>query len=372
MRNNDRFMNMRRIALLFLFVINSGIVMSQITITGAQFSSYNLTPTTMCNVSVMNNQTEMQVFLYVNITNSSNEILVTIETNPILLHLGLNIITGGNVTFSRVAYGTSSQANQLQSTHLLPSGSYMYCCGIVGLSSEGGDDYCEEFESEIASNLNLIYPDHQDTIETVNPALVWSHSESFSMLTASESFRLVLVELLENQSADNAIVLNSPIFIMNNLNTHSIIYPIDASALLKGKSYVWQIQKITNGIATKFSEAWQFTIKNDVIAKDNGYAVLKKKLDASFYTIRDGRLCFKFDELYNGGAFTCSIYNWEREKINPIAINSDQSIGVSVKEVGYNYFEIDLSILANLSTGYYTLEIVNERKELLMLKFYIE
>jgi hypothetical protein len=372
MREKNKFIKISRFVLFFLFVINSGIASSQVTITGAQFSSYNLTPATMCNVSVMNNQTEMQAFLYVNITNSSNELLVTIETNPISLHVGVNIITGANVTFARVAYGSSSQAAQLQTMHMLPSGTYMYCCGIVGISSEGGDDYCEEFESEITSNLNLIYPDHQDTIETLNPVLVWSHSESFSMLTSSESFRLVLVEIMENQTADNAISVNSPLFILNNLNSHSIMYPIDATSLVKGKTYAWQVQKTTNGVATKVSEAWQFTIKNIVLAKNNGYALLKRKLDASFYTIRDGKLCFKFDEFYNGGNFSCSIYNWKREKISPIAKNNDYNVGVSTKKLGYNYFEIDLSVLPNLSSGYYTLEVINESKELLMLKFYIE
>ena len=205
MREKNRFLKIRHFALFFLMIINSGIVMGQVTITGAQFSSYNLTPSTMCNVSVINSQVEMQVFLYVNITNSSNEILVTIETNPFVLHTGVNIVNGANITFARVVYGSSPQANQLQTMHLLPSGAYMYCCGIVGTSSEGGDDYCEEFESDITSNLNLVYPDNEDTIETVNPVLVWNHSEPFSMLTSSESFRLVLVELTENQIADNAI-----------------------------------------------------------------------------------------------------------------------------------------------------------------------
>lgn len=372
MREKNMFIKIRRFALFFLFVINSGIAISQVTITGAQFSSYNLTPATMCNVSVLNNQTEMQAFLYVNITNSSNEILVTIETNPIMLRMGVNMITGTNVTFARVTYGSSSQAAQLQSMHLLPSGTYMYCCGIVGISSEGGDDYCEEFESEIASNLNLIYPDHQDTIETLNPVLVWSHSESFSMLTSSESFRLVLVEQMENQTPDNAIAVNSPLFIINNLNTHSIMYPIDASTLVKGKTYAWQVQKITNGVATKFSEAWQFTIKNDVSTRSNGYAVLKKKLDASFYTVRDGKLYFRFNENYNGGNFSCSIYNWKREKITPVAKNNDKNLGVSSKKLGSNYFEIDLNSLSGISNGYYTLEVIDERKELFMLKFFVE
>jgi hypothetical protein len=177
---------------------------------------------------------------------------------------------------------------------------------------------------------------------------------------------------MENQTADNAISVNSPLFILNNLNSHSIMYPIDATSLVKGKTYAWQVQKTTNGVATKVSEAWQFTIKNIVLAKNNGYALLKRKLDASFYTIRDGKLCFKFDEFYNGGNFSCSIYNWKREKISPIAKNNDYNVGVSTKKLGYNYFEIDLSVLPNLSSGYYTLEVINESKELLMLKFYIE
>jgi hypothetical protein len=286
--------------------------------------------------------------------------------------MGVNIINGANLSFSRILYGLSPQASQLQSMHLLPSGMYTYCCGIVGISSEGGDDYCEEFESEISSNLNLVYPDNHDTIETVNPALVWNHSEPFSMLTSSESFRLVLVELTENQTADNAISVNNPLFLLNNLNTHSIIYPFDASALIKGNSYAWQVQKITNGVATKFSEAWQFTIKKDVQMKADGYATLTKKLNASYYTIKNDTLYFRFDENYKGGDFTCNIYNWNREKITPIAVNSEQNISVSAKKLGFNYFQISLSDLPNLSSGYYTLEVKDERNELFMLKFYIE
>ncbi len=44
---------------------------------------------------------------------------------------------------------------------------------------------------------------------------------------------------------------------------------------------------------------------------------------------------------------------------------------LNVKSAGYNRYELDLSAMG-LKSGFYTLEVLNEKKELYLLKFKVD
>lgn len=344
---------------------------SQISIVGTQFSSFNVSPETMTRVSVLSQHSEAQVVMYASIKNSSNEVLLSIQSQPFMLSQGLNVLSSARVQVMSFMYGTSNIAQKIMNSRVLPSGTYQYCCAIVGISVEGGDEYCDEIESEFLTNMYLISPDDNDTIEMLNPLLLWAHTEAFNMLSSGEYFRMVIVEKQGNQDASQAIMSNTPIFVRNNLNTHSLLYPIDAPVLERGKQYSWQVQKLQNGVVKNTTEAWTFNVRKPEEKREvKVYAVLKKKLDGSIVEISNKMLRFRFTEDFVGGNLKCKIYNSRNEQMLPTVKNSESGL-VSEKRMGHNYFEIDLEELSGISSGLYLLVVETEKRELYYLSFYV-
>jgi hypothetical protein len=356
-----------------LYSMISGNVNAQVGIVSAHLNALNVTPGTLCEVTLMNSQGSSQIMLEAQVLNAASEQLLYIQSSPFYITQGMNILSSAIVPINVTTYGTSSQATYIQTTHVLPSGTFQFCCSVVVLSSEGGDEYCEEVESEINSNMYLVFPDDKDTIETKDPVLMWMHTEAFNMVAPGEYYRMIVVELADEQNAEDGITVNTPIYMKNNLTTHNVIYPVDAQELEDGENYAWQVQRVTNGIVTDKTEAWEFTMKAATVITDDKYAVLKKTLDASYYTAVNGKLFFRFNEEYNSGQISCAIYNSAREKILPVAINEDKSnTALAYKKSGYNCYEINLNDLDNISSGFYTLEVKNEKGEMFLLKFNVE
>jgi hypothetical protein len=211
-------------------------------------------------------------------------------------------------------------------------------------------------------------------VDTPTPNLIWNHSEPFNILASGEYYRVVVVELSSDQTPEAGILVNIPIFTQNYLKDHDVPYPFNAKALHPGVRYGWQVQLVTNGVITNKSEAWEFCLRPPKVIRENRYATVKKTLDGGFYTAESNKLFFKFDEQY--AAFkpvACYIYDAGRQlvkaKVNAES-NTNEATGINLKGNGYNRFEIDLDDL-DVSTGYYTLQIKNEKGELFILKFYV-
>lgn len=94
------------------------------------------------------------------------------------------------------------------------------------------------------------------------------------------------------------------------------------------------------------------------------YAILKKKLDAGYYQVKNRMLYFKYVEEYTSGTLNFNIYDQS---------NSLQACSSMIaKKYGNNLFGIDLNnacAAQNLTPGYYYLEVINEKSEKFLLKF---
>ncbi|MEO5645221.1 MAG: hypothetical protein ABIS12_18005 [Bacteroidia bacterium] len=365
------------IALIGLVIFAGSMLHAQVTVTNASLTPLNITPASICQVTLINAQGAINVALRAAVYNSAGELLIEVKTTVFNIHSGVNVLQAQSLGFASVAYAPSTQGKFVQAQHQLPSGAFKHCVYVINLGGEVDDEYCQDLESDNNSFLNLILPFDRDTIDTKTPLLTWTHSEPFNLLSPGESFRLVLVKLNDGQDAEAAVTANSPLFISNNLFRHELQYPFDATALKEGESYAWQVQKLSaggQGVVNK-TDAWQFTIRKPKEVKDNKYAVLKRKLDAGFYTTTNNKLFFRFDEEYGGNNISCVIYDEQRKKVNPEPDNETQKeakqTSVLIKSNGYNRYEINLEEL-NLKSGYYFLEVFNEKKEKFTLKFYVE
>lgn len=353
--------------LLFSFFLNA-----QVTILGTGINAYNITPRAMADISISNPHPNTQAVLEAQLYNSSGELLITIKTNPFTLYNGLNMTSALNISIAGADFGLSNQANYVKMAHVLPTGQFRYCCRLFINSFDETEEYCTEVESLMSDFLMLISPGNKDTIDTPYPALVWNHSQPFNLMASGEFFRMVVVELSPEQSAEAGVTVNVPIMTQNYLHDHTVVYPMNAKELAAGKRYGWQVQALTNGVITNKTEAWEFTLKVPRSLKDHKYATLRQAYDGGFYTTENNKLFFRFDEAYSSNTLSCKIFDSEMNPVKP-KVSNEASSGreMSLKNSGYNRFEVDLDQF-DVSSGFYTLEVKNEKNEKFVMKFLIK
>lgn len=338
------------------------------------FNAFNVSDDALLYSNIMNLGDEEEVYLEATLYNGLNVPIVHVLSIPFKLSKGLNNTAQISIRVKSSDYSNGNDAQYVRTAHQLPSGKFKYC--LVVKSTSGaieGDDLCEEFENESNSFLFLINPTDKDTIENKNPLLIWNHSDPFTLMQQGESYRMVVVDLKEDQSADAGLNVNSPILMSNFLTRHEIQYPFDAPELNEGGRYGWQVQKIINNVVVNKTEAWEFVIKplpSDYAYK---YIKLKEALDASYINVKSNTLYFRIDEVYNTVSLKVNIYDGKNRKISPKVTNEVRSKtkGDNLKTIGYNAYELDL-LNYNLSQGFYVLEVVNQKNNKSYLKFYVE
>lgn len=93
------------------------------------------------------------------------------------------------------------------------------------------------------------------------------------------------------------------------------------------------------------------------------YAVMKKKLDGGYYTAINGELQFRFDEEYKDSDNSLT-YNIYTDMHSLVSSPPSQSV-----QYGDNRYAIDLTSILSMTSGYYILEVVNEKDEKWYLRF---
>ena len=360
--------------ILFLFAIGLFLCFAgkaQISVVNIQLVPYNITPEALLSASISNTADEKPIQLVSKLYNFNNELLITVRSSVFILKRGLNSPFDGTRKVMSAEYTSNNQTSYIKTTHGLPTGTFKLCVSVI-YNSDTQDEFCDEIESDYNQYLYPVFPSDKDTIETVLPVLIWSHSEPFSVLTQGEYYRMVVSELKDNQSAEEAVTINTPLMAKNYLTTHNLQYPYDAKELKEGGHYAWQVQKMANGVITNKTEAWEFIIRKKPEEKEIKYTVLKKTVDAGYYNAGNNKIYFKFDEEYASGNISCVIYNSKREAVQPKILNEDaKSSSLNFKQNGYNRYEINLDQL-NIQKGFHTLEVESAKGELFLLKFYAQ
>jgi len=106
---------------------------------------------------------------------------------------------------------------------------------------------------------------------------------------------------------------------------------------------------------------------NVVVAQQ--YASFQKELDGGYYKLATGNIIyFKIYDEYNGDTLTFNVYNDSHSIIASNTINSSVINTTSLKS-GYNEYSINCNSSTTFPSGYYILEIINQKKEKFYLRF---
>jgi len=151
------------------------------------------------------------------------------------------------------------------------------------------------FGQQSAFPITLSNPMDYDTIIETEPNFIWQTNITALQTDPRYSQRYLLCDLLENQQKGEAIVVNTPILVLEDYQNTIYSYTSTNVELLPGHTYVWQLSILFNGMIVDQSEPYQFTIlkpKNPIPV----FYPLAYKNDGQTYQVINNQIGLATDE----------------------------------------------------------------------------
>lgn len=361
-RSVRSFSSLSVIMLLLVFQ-HVSICKAQITATQINSSSLYFKPVDALQLQLSNNGASgLGVLLRGEISGAG----FNIRFNSVNLELnkGLKLVTNAEAQ-AKFEFNSAATKAGITAYSPLPVGNYQV--NITVISSIDNEELAAlAYEQEVTA-LNppvLISPPDESSIDTKNPLLMWSPPLPVDARLGTVWYDLVLVEVLPNQSANDAIQRNNPMFKQEKIPATSILYPATAMPLKEGRIYAWQVHARTDATFIGSTEVFTFSLPLPVTQPETRlYGELKSKLDASVYEANEGKVYFNYREEYKSASLSFKVFNQAGEDVRkncPMEIN---------KQPGENQYLLDLNRCQNLPPGIYTLEVKGEKNDTKLLKF---
>lgn len=269
-----------------------------------------------------------------------------------------------------VQYKYESIFSNYNQQALLPIGNYLACYTIIRLpKQEPAGQECVAIDVAPLSPPMLIYPANGSIIVEGSPQLSWippTPANLFSQLR----YDILVTELYNGQSPDEAIQRNTPMFAMGNIPQQSLAYPASAASLDTGKIYAWQIiAKNGESYAAK-SDVWTFKLrpqtKAEQIIEMTPFVKMKRE-DAEMTIAPNGIL--KFNYFHQAESMEVVI------EINDLTTKSEgkqRPFKIQVQK-GENYQQETLRKHVKLEAGHiYSATLTNSSKESYYLRFEVK
>lgn len=224
--------------------------------------------------------------------------------------------------------------------NFIPLGTYVACYRLISNTVKGplpvGDE-CLKIHINPLSPPQLALPADRSVIITPYPQFNWippAPAEMFNGL----NYDLVITEVLPGQTANEAVLYNTPVYTGNNLRVPFESYPSSFTSLQHGQTYAWQVTA-RNGLSyAAQTDVWSFSIKpKDPMAVEETsetYIELKSNKGSSGISI------------VSGESLLIKYYSYDHDFEGTVKVF--QSNGELVKEAtqpvkyGNNFFSIKL------------------------------
>jgi hypothetical protein len=258
------------------------------------------------------------------------------------------------------------------STGLLPLGDFAACYSFMAIQRENIVKLAEECTELVVEPLGppqLVMPYDQSVLESKNPQLSWLPPMPANLFS-NLKYDLELVEVLPNQSQEDAVQQNIPVFQQSSVSFTTIQYPLSAQALQLNKLYAWRVIAKSNETYIGKSETWVFKIKefenaDSLITNAVPYGELKTQ-DQPSYAIFSDELKFDYLNELEDSVWHISIYDLSSSERKIILLNMD-SIPLKPGQNLVNYSVKNIPDFINRHL--YLLEVINSRKESWRLRF---
>lgn len=217
------------------------------------------------NLSISNNSgQEQNIKIFLSLTRNNNQLIGTASSQPILIQPSPPATILDNtrmVDYETFEYDESIETDIIR-TGRLPEGEYEVCIRIEDLTSNTLTDHvCAEFYIVYPDPPSLVYPLDGDNVQIDYPLFQWIPLQVPPDYQIHYIMRIA--EVLPGQTELQALEANIPQFEDFNILSPSLQYPINALPLIRGTSYVWQVQALDQyGFPPSAnqgkSEIWEF------------------------------------------------------------------------------------------------------------------
>lgn len=340
---------------------------SQLTVNLPMVSAYALTPESMMVVSILSTESSITAQVELSLLDvQTNETIVRVTSGLFNIHQGVNqlspVSTSWNTSFNGIT-GTFVQTH-----HQLPPGEYRFCILLKSSNLESNIEECESLESDLDMMLNLLYPTDGQIIENPYPLLSWMHNGPFG--SGNLRFRLTVVEVYKDQTAEQAIQENPIVFMKSDVTTHNVPYPASAAELIPNHRYAWRVEALDGSRIVQTTDIWEFYLASFTPEPIMKYVELKKNQSAGIYPVKDERVYFKFKDGYkmNGVLPHAVITDQDGKPLKPeTAIDDSDVITIGA----FQEYILDTGPF-NLKPGSYVLTVYNSKNDQFLLTLYVE
>ncbi len=163
---------------------------------------------------------------------------------------GITVINGSNMVqvFPKIRsrYTNIELERSITQSKCLPEGKYEVCLTLY--EDKGGDvnipqgnfltQTCYEREKEFLNNLFLVSPFDESTVSTKFPLFTWTPVIPYH---PDGRYNLRLVEILDHQTAYDALVSNPAYYIRTNLTNNIHQFDFSSRVIDSCKTYAWQV-----------------------------------------------------------------------------------------------------------------------------------
>lgn len=137
--------------------------------------------------------------------------------------------------------------------------------------------------------VTLSQPYDREVLEDNEPLLVWQTDLSTVIDNPRVAMRLTIAEIKQDQTPTEAMQINAPILLRDELKSNTWSYSSTDTELLPGHHYAWQVTISYNQVIVQQSEVWEFSIRMPVPPL-SAFHPVKLKQDGAIYSLLDNRL----------------------------------------------------------------------------------
>ncbi|MBO6516571.1 MAG: hypothetical protein JJ975_08470 [Bacteroidia bacterium] len=301
------------------------------------------------------------------ITSNTKEV-VRLTSEAVTLEPGVTQFTRSTLWTTSKKYLHNDAQEYETLTGELPPGNYRYCVQFICLDEQCAKSVglektikvCESITKETTTPLLLFSPEDEAELATKRPDFRWIAPMPIGA-NPEISYRIKLVKLTEEQSAEDGIQRNRPIYSGSGLKGTSMAFPPELDDLELEQRYGWQVEAWLGASFVARSESWEFKIVEETEEIQGMPYVRLKKGDASIYHAVN-ELRFIFDEPLARSKLNIRFIDESGKDVTPDNV-------LFPTKFGENQFAIDIARLDLLPGRHYTAVITSATGEKFRLRF---
>lgn len=235
------------------------------------------------NIVLANNSgTTQDVNVFLNLQDAvTGQSVLSAGTRSILLSQGIKMLGIRDVQPVQYNYGMSGF-----NANYLPLGSFIACYTLTRGAGEKVETLTEEC---VRININplspplLNTPSDKSISRSAYPQLTWMPPAPMDMFD-NLNYDIAVAEILEGQSATEAILYNTPVYTKGYLKVPYENYPSSYSRLQPGKTYAWQVTARNGLNYAAMTDIWTFSIAKDsskIETTNDFYVLVKNNINES-------------------------------------------------------------------------------------------